>query len=255
MFMFGALFSRQTKHWERECVRNPVKSYDDAVSLLKDHMQSNKPTIHKYYQEAADCLDIVFAKVPELREDRSLHQGYPNIMIQHFMSEDLARPNKLLGAASKAFVRKLKADPIQFPQPARDIVAYLLWFSSLGTMITTDPAATGDIENLVQLRKALELSVALNEDNAAAHADLAYVMGTILEFTNPNEADISQGLRHCDRSLQLWEKNPSAYRVMSVLYILRGDKIRAREAFRKATVIAPNLPLRDRIDAKINSMN
>jgi hypothetical protein len=216
--MLGFLLGSSPKPYSRQSVRNPVLSYRRAITLLKDIR-----SLHPYYQEAADCLDQLFAKVPELREDRSLHTAYANTMVQLILDEGMERPNKLFDQHSKNFATRLRDNPMNVPQPARDIIAYLLWLAALASLLNEDPINSDDVVALREARRALLQSVRYNEDNAAAHSDLGLVIGRILECAGSDEAEIRLGLEHCDRSLQLWEKNSSAYRVMSILYTYKGD--------------------------------
>lgn len=217
-------------------------------------MNTANPRIHRIYQDGADSLDTLLQGQPQLREDRSLHQGYSNMMMQLVVHEDVSRPNKLLSKESKAFARQLRENPVRIPSPAREIIAYLAWFSSVGVLLTVDPGGTGDLTELENLRGTLELSLRFNEDNAAANSDLAYVLGSILEIKGPDSAIITQGLKHCDRAIQLCPQNAQAYRAMSVIYILKGDKQMALDTFMKAKRLDPSLQNAASIEAKIRSM-
>ena len=255
--MFGALFSKPFQPWSTEKVRNPVQSYIDAISLFREmHLDNlDKPRIHRIYQEGADSLDTVLRTKPQLKTDRSLHQGYSNIMMQYILDERMDRPNQLLSFDSKAFARQLRENPVQIPSPAREILAYLAWFASVSLLMMKDPGGVGDLYNLEQTQASLELSLRFNDDNAAANSDLAYVLGSILEIRGPDTETISQALKRCDRAIQLWPTNASAYRAMSVIYILKGDKAMALETFTKAKALEPkNLQNAALIESKIRSM-
>ena len=172
--------------------------------------------------------------------------------VQLIVHEDISRPN--VSKESKAFARQLRENPVRIPSPAREIIAYLAWFSSVGVLLTVDPGGTGNLTELETLRDTLELSLRFNEDNAAANSDLAYVLGSILEIKGPDRETIAQGLKRCDRAIQLCPKNSQAYRAMSVIYILKGDKQMALDTFMKAKRLDPSLQNAASIEAKIRSM-
>lgn len=248
--MFNFLFGNSPKAYSREAVRNPAVSYVKAMEYLKRFPTS----LHGLYQEAADCLQASLKRHPGIGAESNRIPDYSNVMIQRILSKLNPEPSKILSQQSIAHADHLADHAEEIPQPARDIIAYLMWITYLAIGVSEDPATTGDTSTLRQLREILEKSLRFNDQNAAAHSDLAFIISCLMQFGVTSDSEITIALSHCDRSLQLWDKNVSAYRVMAILYLFQRNKRLAQNAFDRAKSISSNVQMGDEIQRRIRSL-
>lgn len=108
----------------------------------------------------------------------------------------------------------VESDPLPVPSAGSRAAAVRLYNDGVSLLLTRE---------FRQAQQKFEAALALDEQLAVAHNNLAYV----LRMQGPQNFEVS--LTHYDRAIALDPKLAQAYMYRGVLFTQRGDKARARQ--------------------------